>query len=217
MFEKLYKYIGKDIKTLIDRTDASYVIRLQRNRVFYVREDIMRRATNVRATLPTNTCVHCRLCCQLMSARTAPHCYIATPQVARDKLISLGSCIGKFTHSSKFRLGVGALDILSQYAKYKVSVLRTQPVMYKCCEYTKRPVTNILSVFKLNSREDQTKFVNNANLRAHVTRQRSYVLCHRWLTTSVDLLAFHLWLPQSSDAASGVLDSSHAGLGAAVG
>jgi UPF0113 Pre-PUA domain len=48
VFEKLYKYIGKDIKTLIDRTDAPYVIRLQRNRVFYVREDIMRRATNVR-------------------------------------------------------------------------------------------------------------------------------------------------------------------------
>lgn len=48
VFEKLYKYIGKDIKTLIDRADASYVIRLQRNRVFYVREEIMRRATNVR-------------------------------------------------------------------------------------------------------------------------------------------------------------------------
>ena len=47
MFEKLYKYIGKDIKTLIDRPDASYVVRLQKNRVFYVREDIMRRATNV--------------------------------------------------------------------------------------------------------------------------------------------------------------------------
>jgi aspartate carbamoyltransferase catalytic subunit len=61
VFEKLYKYIGKDIKTLIDRTDASYVIRLQRNRVFYVREDIMRRATNVRAALPTSMRLH-RLC-----------------------------------------------------------------------------------------------------------------------------------------------------------
>jgi ribosome biogenesis protein Nip4 len=47
VFEKLHKYVGKDIKTLIDRSDASYVIRLQKNRVFYVREDIMRRATNV--------------------------------------------------------------------------------------------------------------------------------------------------------------------------
>jgi ribosome biogenesis protein Nip4 len=66
VFEKLYKYIGKDIKTLIDRTDASYVIRLQRNRVFYVREDIMRRATNVSAA-PPSTHAHaintiCSLC-----------------------------------------------------------------------------------------------------------------------------------------------------------
>ena len=42
-------------------------------------------------------------------------------QVARDKLISLGTCIGKFTHSSKFRLGIGALDLLSEYAKFKAS------------------------------------------------------------------------------------------------
>ena len=53
MFEKLYKHIGKDIKTLIDRPDTSYVVRLQKNRVFYVREDIMRRATNV--SLGANT------------------------------------------------------------------------------------------------------------------------------------------------------------------
>lgn len=51
MFEKLHKYVGKDIKTLIDRSDASYVIRLQKTRVFYVREDMMRRATNVRLLL----------------------------------------------------------------------------------------------------------------------------------------------------------------------
>ena len=47
VFEKLHKYVGRDIKTLVDRPDASYVIRLQKGRVFYVREDIMRRATNV--------------------------------------------------------------------------------------------------------------------------------------------------------------------------
>lgn len=51
VFEKLHKYVGKDIKTLIDRPDASYVIRLQKGRVFYVREDIMRRATNVTSQL----------------------------------------------------------------------------------------------------------------------------------------------------------------------
>lgn len=43
------------------------------------------------------------------------------PQVARDKLVSLGTPIGKLTHSGKFRLTVGALDVLSRYAKHKVS------------------------------------------------------------------------------------------------
>ena len=34
-------------------------------------------------------------------------------QVARDKLVALGTAIGKFTHSSKFRLTIGCLDILA--------------------------------------------------------------------------------------------------------
>jgi hypothetical protein len=41
-------------------------------------------------------------------------------QVARDKLVSLGTPVGKLTHSGKFRLTVGALDVLSRYAKHKV-------------------------------------------------------------------------------------------------
>ena len=40
--------------------------------------------------------------------------------MARDNLIALGTCIGKFTHSGKFRLTIGALDLLAQHAKYKV-------------------------------------------------------------------------------------------------
>lgn len=47
MFEKLYKYVGKAIKTLVDRGDEPYCFRLHKNRVFYVRESVMRRATNV--------------------------------------------------------------------------------------------------------------------------------------------------------------------------
>lgn len=34
--------------------------------------------------------------------------------------MALGTCIGKFTHSGKFRVTIGALDLLAQYAKYKV-------------------------------------------------------------------------------------------------
>lgn len=50
MFEKLFKYIGKSIKALIDRSDEPYCLRLHKNRVFYVRESLMRRATNVSCT-----------------------------------------------------------------------------------------------------------------------------------------------------------------------
>jgi len=42
--------------------------------------------------------------------------------IARPNLISLGTCLGKFSGSGKFKLHITALDILSQYAKYKVWV-----------------------------------------------------------------------------------------------
>lgn len=51
VFEKLHKYLGKSIKSLVERTDEPYCFRLQRNRVFYVSEALMRRATNVRRGL----------------------------------------------------------------------------------------------------------------------------------------------------------------------
>lgn len=88
MFEKLHKYIGKNIRALVDVPGDDHVLRLHRNRVFYVRAAVMRRATNV----------------------------------ARDALVHLGTCIGKLTHSGKFRLTVGAVDLLAQHAKYKVWV-----------------------------------------------------------------------------------------------
>ena len=44
-------------------------------------------------------------------------------QVGREQLVSLGQCIGKLTHSGKFRLTVGALDVLAAHAKYKVCIL----------------------------------------------------------------------------------------------
>lgn len=38
----------------------------------------------------------------------------------KKKLISVGTCIGKFTKTGKFRIHVTALDYLSKFAKYKV-------------------------------------------------------------------------------------------------
>ena len=37
--------------------------------------------------------------------------------IARDNLISLGTCLGKFTKSGKFKLHITALDFLAPYAK----------------------------------------------------------------------------------------------------
>lgn len=53
-----------------------------------------------------------------LPANSLPCC--AAVQVARERLVALGTCIGKFTHSGKFRVTIGALDLLAQYAKYKV-------------------------------------------------------------------------------------------------
>ena len=117
VFEKLHKFMGKNIKALVDRGgEQPHCLRLQRNRVFYVRDDIMRRATNVSRPATAG--------CQ-----PPPHNAAGSEQgvagglrmqVARDKLVALGTCIGKFTHSGKFRVTIGALDLLAQYAKYKV-------------------------------------------------------------------------------------------------
>ncbi|KAI8867806.1 putative NIP7-required for efficient 60S ribosome subunit biogenesis [Ramicandelaber brevisporus] len=40
--------------------------------------------------------------------------------VARDRLLSVGICFGKFTKTGKFRLHITALEVLAQYATYKV-------------------------------------------------------------------------------------------------
>jgi len=85
-FEKLSKYIGDNIKSLIERDDGNYCFRLHRERVFYVSERIMKQAAHV----------------------------------ARENLLSLGTCFGKFTKTKKFRLHVTALDYLAPYAQHKI-------------------------------------------------------------------------------------------------
>jgi ribosome biogenesis protein Nip4 len=49
-----------------------------------------------------------------------PHIVFPELQIARDKLVSLGTPVGKLTHSGKFRLTISALELLSRYAKHKV-------------------------------------------------------------------------------------------------
>lgn len=89
VFEKLAKFIGSNIKQLVESPDGkTYCFRLQKDRVYYVSEATMRVATTV----------------------------------SRDKLASLGVCMGKFTHHKNFHVHISALTYLSKYARFKVWV-----------------------------------------------------------------------------------------------
>ncbi|MCJ1231783.1 ribosome biosynthesis protein nip7 [Toensbergia leucococca] len=42
--------------------------------------------------------------------------------IPRQNLLSLGTCLGKFTKTGKFRLHITALDVIAPHARYKVWV-----------------------------------------------------------------------------------------------
>jgi 60S ribosome subunit biogenesis protein NIP7 len=96
LFEKLASYTGRSLNNLLTETNSlpnsknpdHYVFRIQKDRVYYVRESLANLATSV----------------------------------ARDNLLSLGTCIGKFTKTGKFRLHITALDVIAPHARYKVWV-----------------------------------------------------------------------------------------------
>ena len=46
-FKKLSKYIGSNIKYLIDREDGDYVFRFHKNKIFYMRVELAKLASNV--------------------------------------------------------------------------------------------------------------------------------------------------------------------------
>jgi 60S ribosome subunit biogenesis protein NIP7 len=46
-FEKLTKYIGQNVQILLERTDEPHCFRLHRERVYYVSEPNMKKATNI--------------------------------------------------------------------------------------------------------------------------------------------------------------------------
>src|SRR5258708_7702344 len=47
VIEKLSKYVGRNITKLIERTDDSFVFRLHKGHVYYVKESIVRKAENI--------------------------------------------------------------------------------------------------------------------------------------------------------------------------
>lgn len=52
--------------------------------------------------------------------------------VSREALLSLGTCLGKFTKTGKFRLHITALDVIAPHARYKVWVKSNgeMPLLY---------------------------------------------------------------------------------------
>ncbi|KAI4364429.1 hypothetical protein MLD38_020522 [Melastoma candidum] len=106
VFSKLFKFIGPNLKSLIEaeshevttsaENSSRYCFRLHKNRVFYVSEYLVKRATNV----------------------------------SRKNLVSLGTCIGKFTKGGSFHLTVQALGIMAPHAKRKVWVKPTSEMSF---------------------------------------------------------------------------------------
>ncbi|KAL9245299.1 hypothetical protein vseg_018965 [Gypsophila vaccaria] len=107
VFEKVFKFIGNNLKNLIENpsyegptTDPSnptrYCFRLQKNRLYYVSESLVKRATNI----------------------------------TREKLVSLGTQLGKFTHHGNFHLTIHALPLLAPHAKHKVWLKPTSEMSF---------------------------------------------------------------------------------------
>ncbi|XP_057959795.1 uncharacterized protein LOC131152138 [Malania oleifera] len=104
VFEKLFKFTGNNLKNIVERPShegpeadsGRYCFRLQKNRVYYVSESLVKRATNI----------------------------------SRANLVSLGTCIGKFTKGGSFRLTVQSLDLLAANAKHKVWLKPTSEMSF---------------------------------------------------------------------------------------
>lgn len=97
LFEKLANYTGRSLNNLL--TDAPSSTKLNATPDRYVFRIQNSRVYYVRQSL-ANLAV----------------------SVSRDALLSLGTCLGKFTKTGKFRLHITALDVIAPHARYKVWV-----------------------------------------------------------------------------------------------
>ncbi|CAI9776246.1 unnamed protein product [Fraxinus pennsylvanica] len=105
VFDKLYKFMGNNLQKIVmenlsyegpDPNPGHYCFRLQKNRVYYVSESLVKRATNIK----------------------------------REKLVSMGTQIGKFTKSDKFHLTIQGLNLLAANAKHKVWLKPTSEMSF---------------------------------------------------------------------------------------
>ena len=110
LFTKLANYTGRSLNALLTTT-ASHPNSKSTNKdpdhyVFRIQKD---RVYYVRSSLAN----------------------LAT-SVSRDALLSLGTCIGKFTKTGKFRMHVTALDVIAPHARYKLWIKQNgeMPFLY---------------------------------------------------------------------------------------
>ncbi|KAJ4985527.1 60s ribosome subunit biogenesis protein nip7 [Stagonosporopsis vannaccii] len=108
LFEKLATYCGKGISNLIADPAGGN----DRN-VFRVQVH----TPHFYPVLPQTNAVQGSRCYYVRESLAN----LAT-SVARDNLLSLGICLGKFTKTGKFRLHITALSVIAPHARYKVWV-----------------------------------------------------------------------------------------------
>lgn len=100
-------------------------------------------------------------------------------QVARDKLVSLGTPIGKLTHSGKFRLTVGALDVLSRYAKHKVSK-EWRAKLRRCCRCISIVLVAVTATPGISrAKDDQHQHLNPEGATSfHLSTEALFCIMH---------------------------------------
>jgi 60S ribosome subunit biogenesis protein NIP7 len=96
LFEKLANYTGRSLNALIAPTTSAADSGKDQRHVFRIQHNRVYYVQESLANLATS--------------------------VARDNLLSLGTCLGKFTKTGKFRLHITALDVIAPHARYKVWV-----------------------------------------------------------------------------------------------
>ncbi|KAJ9639453.1 ribosome biosynthesis protein nip7 [Coniosporium tulheliwenetii] len=93
LFAKLANYTGRSLTHLLTDTTPSSSTTAPDRHVFRIQNS---RVYYVRSSLAN----------------------LAT-SIARPNLLSLGTCLGKFTKTGKFRLHITALDVIAPHARYK--------------------------------------------------------------------------------------------------
>lgn len=116
LFAKLAKYVGPNLVHLIDRPSDPYCFRLRESQLLFL---VTYQADREVLTSPFRV---------ILSHTDRDRVYYVSEaimkqatSIARPNLSWLGTCLGKFSKTRKFRLHITALEWLAKYAKYKVS------------------------------------------------------------------------------------------------